>query len=130
MEIIIANDGNGTFVSLSISELMDLTEDWGEDWGELSEEEWESEHGDSYDIYRPELVWHSQTRAVWDSSIFADPRHGAGNGRYLITPWPPYTGADVITLYGRGYWQHDTDQPSAEAVLRLIRMQDRKRRQQ
>lgn len=133
-EAFFANDGNGTFAVPTIRELMDMIEDWSqgeETFEDMTEEEWLEEHGDDYSVSSADLVWHGPDRAVWDTSCLSDPRAGAGHERYAITAWPLDGPRDVEWVYSTAWPRHDDDDtPSAEAVLRLIRMLGRKRRQQ
>lgn len=133
-ECYIANDGNGTFAVPTIRELMDMIEDWSqgeETFEDMTEEEWLEEHGDDYSVSSADLVWHGPDRAIWDTSCFADPRQGAGHERYCVTRWPlgATWGDDVEWVYSTA-WPQEAGVPSAEAVLRLIRMRDRKKRRQ
>ena len=135
-ECYFVNDGNGTFAVPSLRVLMEMIEDWDDEaaFGDMDEDEWldwlEAHH---YRVSCVDLVWHGPDRAVWDTSFLADPRAGAGHERYAVTSWPlgATWGDDVDWVYSTAWPRHDDDDtPSAEAVLRLIRMLGRKRRQQ
>lgn len=131
-ECYIANDGNGTFAVTSIRALMEMIADWSEaDFGDMTEDEWLSLYEDEYAVSCADLVWHGPDRAIWDTSCFADPRQGAGHKRYCVTRWPlgATWGDEVEWVYSTA-WPQEDGVPSAEAVLRLIRMLGRQRRQQ
>lgn len=133
-ECYFVNDGNGTFAVPSLRVLMEMIEGWDDEaaFGDMDEDEWldwlEAHH---YRVSCVDLVWHGPDRAVWDTSFLADPRAGAGHERYAVTSWPLSAtwGDDVAWVYSTA-WSQEDGVPSAEAVLRLIRMLGRKRRQQ